>query len=121
MGRGYCDAVFLTMHPAGYGTLSLWILAQNLRSRAFVCSFAALRHGCLAPLLDLMPVAAKAEHEDMSLADIQLVLLATLAPSGPPLPALRLRHVGAGVGPRDVRHGVPGSLSPRRVQEYSFA
>ena len=44
----------------------------------------------------MMPVAVKAEYEDTFVADVQLALLAPLAPSGLPLPALHPRRAGAG-------------------------
>ncbi len=87
--------------------------AQGLGSWVLVCRLASLRHGCLAPLQDLTSVAIKAEqYEDTFVADVQPVL---------PLPALRPHRVGAGAGPRAVRHGVPRGPSPRRVQGYSPA
>ena len=59
-----------------------------------VCHFASLRHGCLALLLNLMPVSVKAEYEDAFVADVQSTLLAPSAPSGLPLPTLRSRRAG---------------------------
>ena len=72
------------------------ILAEGFGFRALVCHLSSLRHGCRALLLDLMPVAVKAEYEDIFVADAQLDLLAPLALSGLPLPALHPRRAVAG-------------------------
>ena len=70
--------------------------AQGFGFCVLVCRLALLCHGFLGFLLDLMPVAVKAEYEDTFVADVQLALLAPPAPSGLSLPALLPRCAGAG-------------------------